>query len=241
MNRAQRSLEYADAVEKLRAAHAAQHEAELMLIEANSDHQTLELKNKEVCDALRNKEEEWQKLDQRNKDLRVQAQQLLSQTQEILSQDELDGTGLRAFLQSLPDDMSVEDLNSEIESEKARLELMHEGNGNTIKEFEIRRKKINDLTTKLAAKRASLEEIEGKSISLRNTWEPEVDRLVGLISDSFSHNMSQINCAGEVGVHKEEDFDQWSIEIRVKFRYACSGPNRQPPSPSLSIPSYVSL
>ena len=235
MQRAQKALQYTEAVGVLRAAHGALHEAELMLIEANSDLQILEEKNKEVCDKIVSKEVEIQTLQQRVQELGNHARALLAQTQEIIAQDDVEESGLREYMNTLPPDLTVEDLVSEIEGEKARLELMHEGNGNTIKEFEARKKKIDDLTTKLAAKKASLEEIDGEGAKLRNVWEPELDRIVGLISDSFSHNMGQINCAGEVGVHKDEDFDQWSIGIRVKFRYVSSPSSARPwPWPSLN-------
>ena len=54
---------------------------------------------------------------------------------------------------------------------------------------------------------------------IRAKWEPELDQLVALISDAFFHNFAQIGCAGQVGVHKDdEDFGQWAIRIEVKFR-----------------------
>jgi hypothetical protein len=46
-----------------------------------------------------------------------------------------------------------------------------------------------------------------------------VDQLISQINDAFSYNFEQISCAGEVGVHKDEDFEKWAIEIKVKFRY----------------------
>ncbi len=126
---------------------------------------------------------------------------------------------LRSFLVGLPANQTTEQLEDEIESEKARLELMHEGNGGVIKEYEQRKKKIDALTARLEEIKNALSEFDDKIKELRDQWEPELDSLVGKISDSFSLNMEQISCAGEVGIHKDEDFDQWAIQIRVKFRY----------------------
>ena len=126
---------------------------------------------------------------------------------------------LKSFVMTLPMDQTTEQLEGEIESEKARLELMHEGNGGVIREYEQRKKKIDALTARLQAIKHALSELDDKIKELRDQWEPELDSLVEKISHSFSLNMEQISCAGEVGIHKDEDFDQWAIQIRVKFRY----------------------
>ena len=129
------------------------------------------------------------------------------------------GEAQSEFLRNLPEGQTSEELEAEIESEKARLELMHEGNGGVIKEFEQRQKRIDQLKTKVADFQTAIDEVDGRIKAIREKWEPELDNLVKKISDSFAHNMKQINCAGEVGIHKDEDdFDQWAIQIRVKFR-----------------------
>eukprot|EP00775_Hariotina_reticulata_P010125 gene10125-10283_t len=50
------------------------------------------------------------------------------------------------------------------------------------------------------------------------SWLPELERVVGLINESFSTNFAQIGCAGEVLLGQHEDYDQFSIQIKVKFR-----------------------
>ena len=68
---------------------------------------------------------------------------------------------------------------------------------------------------------AALAEVQQKISEVREKWEPELDALVGKISDAFRENFEQIQCVGEVGVHKdEEEFEHWTIQIRVKFRYS---------------------
>ena len=148
--------------------------------------------------------------------LQKTAKALLEKCTQLLAGVEDD---LRTFLIALPANQTTEQLESEIESEKARLELMHEGDGGVIREFEQRKKKIDALATRLAEIKSALSEFDDKIKEMRDQWEPELDSLVGKISQSFSSNMEQISCAGEVGIHKDEDFDQWAIQIRVKFRY----------------------
>jgi hypothetical protein len=43
--------------------------------------------------------------------------------------------------------------------------------------------------------------------------------VVGLINSSFSTNFSEIGCAGEVHLAQHEDYDKFSIQVRL----ACGG------------------
>ena len=218
MARAQKALDYADAVDKLRATHSELHDVELMLIEATSDVATLTERNQEVKNLIDSKEKELEQLENQVKEHKTNAEKFLKEVQRNLRKDAEEGDTLRAFMQALPQGQTIEEFDSEIESEKARLELMAEGNGNTIREYETRKGKIESLVSKVAQEKEALDEIDAEITKRKEKWEPELDALVKRISDSFSNNMEQISCAGEVGIHKDEDFDQWSIEIRVKFR-----------------------
>ncbi|KAM0800108.1 structural maintenance of chromosomes 5 smc5 [Usnea florida] len=215
LERGQVALDYADAVEAIRAAHNSLHESEIMLIEATSDFEILRERNSSVEELLVDQRRQVDSLAKETEALQKTAKALLDKCSQLMTgvDDEV-----RTFLLALPASQTTEQLESEIESEKARLELMHEGNGGVIKEYEQRQKKIDVLTTRLEQIKNALSEVEDKIKELRDQWEPELDSLVGKISNSFSLNMEQISCAGEVGVHKDEDFDQWAIQIRVKFR-----------------------
>ena len=147
-----------------------------------------------------------------------------------------DDEELKAFLRTMPEGQTTEELEAEIESEKARLELMHEGNGSVVRDFEARQKKIDSLAARVEEIRHALSELESRIQDLRDQWEPELDSLVNRISTSFSFNMEQISCAGEVGVFKDDDFDQWAIHIRVKFRYVKISDSPLSPRPRI-VPS----
>lgn len=186
-----------------------------MLIEAISDFEILRERNSSVEELLEDQRRQVDALVRETEALQRSAKALLDKCSQFLSRTEDE---LRSFLVALPADQTTEQLEGEIESEKARLELMHEGNGGVIKEYEQRKKKIDALAARLEEIKNALSELDDKIKELRDQWEPELDSLVGKISDSFSLNMEQISCAGEVGVHKDEDFDQWAVQIRVKFR-----------------------
>lgn len=187
-----------------------------MLIEATSDFETLRERNSSVEQLLEDQRRQVDALVKETEALQKTAKALLDKCTQLLARVEDE---LRSFLIALPANQTSEQLEGEIESEKARLELMHEGNGGVIKEYEQRKKKIEALTARLEEIKNALSEFDDKIKELRDQWEPELDSLVGKISNSFSLNMEQISCAGEVGIYKDEDFDQWAIQIRVKFRY----------------------
>ena len=187
-----------------------------MLIEASSDHAILKERNASVNQMLETKRREVDQIAKDCEAAATEARRILDVCRNLMAS--ADHT-LTTFFQTLPEGQSSEELEIEIESEKARLELMHEGNGGVIREFEQRQKHIDALKARLQEINHSLGEFDEKIKGIREQWEPELDQLVGRISDSFSFNMQQISCAGEVGVFKDEDdFAQWAIQIRVKFR-----------------------
>ena len=188
-----------------------------MLIEAKSDVEVLTERNSAVKHELEAKNREVEDLGKACEHAVTQARKLLVICQNIMtSADE----ATKEFLRNRSQEETLEELEVEIESENARLELMHEGNGSVIREFEQRQKRIDGLRARLEEVQNVLTEFDTRIKDAREQWEPKLDRLIKRISESFAYNMKQINCAGEVGVYKdEEDFDQWAIQIRVKFRY----------------------
>lgn len=53
-------------------------------------------------------------------------------------------------------------------------------------------------------------------MALKQEWLPELQRLVAVISSSFSESFRRVGCAGEVALVVPEDGDmsKFSIEIR---------------------------
>ena len=186
-----------------------------MLIEATSDLTLLIERNSSVNDMLEAKRAELQTVIRETEAVSTEARRLLQVCTKLM---ETNDRSLHDFFSTMPEGQTIEELELEIESERNKLELLHEGNGGVIREFEERQKKIDALKANLEDIRHGLAELDEKIQEIRGQWEPELDGLVKKISDSFSFNMKQINCAGEVGVFKDEDFDQWAIQIRVKFR-----------------------
>ncbi|THC88279.1 hypothetical protein EYZ11_012275 [Aspergillus tanneri] len=136
---------------------------------------------------------------------------------------------LAELLPTLADHTS-DQLEADIDSEKAHLELTQGGNSNIIKEFEERERQIQRLRSKLTEFENQLADYDHAITEIRGKWEPQLDALVKSISDAFSDSFARIGCAGQVSLDKVEDatgsdsvpggsdFDQWSIQIHVKFR-----------------------
>lgn len=214
IQRAQIALKYAEAVEQLQIKHNQLYEVEIMSIEASSDFEILTENNRHVNEMLEAKEKELNEVSKVSVATREEAAKCLEACRDrLVGISEEQKTFLNGLSQT-----SVEELQNEIQAEQSRLELMHEGNGSVIKEFEQRAKKIEAVVSKLDDCKAARAELDQLISSSQAEWEPKLDELVAQISEAFSFNMEQISCAGEVGVWKDEDFDQWAIQVKVKFR-----------------------
>jgi chromosome segregation ATPase len=201
----------------LNSIHNKIIEAEIRLIEASSELEVLVDQNRSIKETLEQKQREVQDMTRETARLKQEATNALDEVKRISAEN----AGIDEFIHSLPENQTIEELEADIESERAKLELVHEGNPNAIREFEARQRKIDDLKEKVDRVDEKLVQIDEGIAELRGKWEPELDMLVKEISDAFALNFEKIGCAGEVMVHKEgEDFDQWAIQIKVKFRYA---------------------
>ncbi|KAF2272846.1 P-loop containing nucleoside triphosphate hydrolase protein [Westerdykella ornata] len=209
------TIEYQKAVAALRQAHESLVEAEIRLIEANSELDSVKRENREINETLAALESKYNELDRQKRDLSARYKDITRNAKRLfptLSEEE------REYLRDYSQLASMEELNTEIEAVNTRLGLMAEGNSHVVEAFENREREIahkGEVLQKLAER---LEKTRANIRTIREQWEPRLDELVATISDGFSHNFAQIGCAGQVGVHKDEDFEHWSIQIQVRFR-----------------------
>lgn len=199
-------------------AYESLFEAELMMIEAKSDVEALIERNHSVKHMLEERRREVATLVRESEEAAKVGRHLLQQCQKILSDGE-SGEEQRQFLETLSETQTPEELEGEIESERTRLELVHEGNPNAIAEYEKRQKAIDETRERIDRVEQELQELEAAVREVRGKWEPELDELVGKISAAFAQSFERIGCAGQVEVYKDnDDFGQWAIQIQVKFR-----------------------
>jgi structural maintenance of chromosomes protein 5 len=214
IERAKTVLQHKKSIDKIRLARQSLLEAKVCLIEARSDVNGLKGRNADIMRRLDEERANVQEASEESNKTRQEGTALSDLVRDTLPEDEEQ----RDAITHLAENKTPEDVQLEIDAEAAKLELIHAANPNVIRDFEKRaqeiarlKKKMEDADDKLAGLTRELEEIMSK-------FEPRLDELVSKINDAFAYNFEQISCAGEVRVHKHEDFDQWALDIMVKFR-----------------------
>lgn len=210
------ALDHKATVERLRNCHESYLEAEVRLAEAKSDVASLTERNKGIAQQLEDERRLVAEVEREAKLAKEAASKALEVCKATLAEEE-EGPDKEHF-QNVNTNMTMEELHHEIEAERSKLEFIHDGNQGALKEFEQRQLTIQKLNDKIDEVGRRLAKVSRRVLEVREMWEPELDKLVKEISDAFAYNFEQIGCAGEVGVHKDEDFDLWAIEIKVKFR-----------------------
>ncbi|KAK6436245.1 Structural maintenance of chromosomes protein 5 [Oleoguttula sp. CCFEE 5521] len=208
-------LDYANSIDAVRTVHVQLFEAEIIRIEAQSDLEQLKLRNQADIDALEECRQEYEAMTAAAAATLAEGRRL----GELCAAVNGDGlTELEDEVFAQVREWMPDTLETEIQSVQARLEMNTGGHMGIIKEYEDRvkaidraRGKFGDLETTLATFEESIERV-------KSVWEPRLDALIAQISEAFAENFAQINCAGEVGVFKDEDFALWAVQIRVKFR-----------------------
>lgn len=224
--KAEAVLQHKEQLCRLRDAIQAVTEAAIRLIEAESDVAALQERNSGIVERLREEKNKEEALVAETEVAKVQArnaQQAFIAAVENPVNGETD-IDRKVHLIAMSEGYTVESIEAEIETENAKLDLIHGADPGVLQEFEKRARDIERSQREKAKKEQQLEELRLGIDTLRGEWEPHLDELIGHINDAFSYNFEQISCAGEVGVHKDEDFDKWAIDIKVKFRYVSPRP-----------------
>jgi chromosome segregation ATPase len=200
----------------MRTFHESLIEAEIRFIEAKSELRGLRQENSTILEKQNAQEAKIAELEQRNQVLRAEYRRLQQVTQNDIDSHTEEEKQIILEYTELP---NLEALELEIQSVTSRLEMMAEGNPGAIRAYEKREADIQTTRNKLDQYAIGLEKTRDEIQEIRGKWEPQLDILIRKISTAFAHNFEQIGCAGEVQVNKDEDdFDNWSVQISVRFR-----------------------
>ncbi|RMZ78038.1 hypothetical protein DV737_g4117, partial [Chaetothyriales sp. CBS 132003] len=235
-------VQYAAALDPIKEAQTGLIEAEVMLVEAVADFEYHAERNqhiKESIDAKARDHDEATKISQEGKTRALQlartCQNLYAEALALHERGDSELLDLYRLITSI-EKWSTDRLNAEIDSQKAQLELTEGGNANVIKEYEEWGKQVEKLQERLTSVRQKRAQLQDDLQSVRQAWEPALEKLVSRVSAALGDSFARIGCAGEVVVHKassvdpvdcrEEngghdnglDFANWAIHIRVKFR-----------------------
>ncbi|RAK96747.1 DNA repair ATPase SMC5 [Aspergillus ibericus CBS 121593] len=227
IRKAEAAIEYANAVETFQKLHEEVIKLKVRHLEGLSDLEVLKARNIEHRETLEAKHKELKAAKEEIRNMGKELKKIEAQARKVaeLTQQQPD---LAELLHKIKE-QTIDQLEADIDSEKARLELTHGGNSNVIKEFEERGRQIDKLRDKLSDFQQKLDDYSHAINEIRGRWEPKLDSIVKKISDAFSDSFARIGCAGQVTLDKAEepgpngepgdsDFDQWSIQIHVKFR-----------------------
>ncbi|KAF6257582.1 hypothetical protein COO60DRAFT_1219288 [Scenedesmus sp. NREL 46B-D3] len=134
---------------------------------------------------------------------------------EASAEHPLDDEARKRFEQMPDDREELQEKIAELEVEVAGIAV---NNPRVVEEYLKRKAEIERLAQDLATQRAELDTLHTEIEQLKEDWLPKLQEVVGQINTSFAANFAQIGCAGEVLLSQHEDYDKFSIQIKVKFR-----------------------
>ena len=210
LEKARAVLQHQSRIGTIRTAYRALLETQLLLIEAKSDVAYLKEKNTDIKQRLEAEKENVQTFAREAAQKKAEAREALAAVHSSAAD--------RESLLEASHGRTLETVEAEMAAERAKLDVIQANNPQALQEYETWSRRIEKEQADHATQEARLKELDDKIARIQGEWEPRVDELVGRINEAFGYNFEQISCAGEVGVHKDEDFDKWAIEIRVKFR-----------------------
>ncbi|KAL2183391.1 SMC5-like protein [Thermothelomyces heterothallicus CBS 203.75] len=212
LDKARAILQHHQRIGGIREARQALLEAQMVLMEAESEVIVLKAKNSEITQQLEEGKQTLKQIQEELEEQRNIASEARTEALAILTEENTERLRDQAM------GKTVEDIDQAIQVEKAKLEVIQASNPTALEEYERYAARIERERANQATQEARMAELIDRINHIKSQWEPRLDELVRQINDAFSYNFEQISCAGEVGVHKDEDFDKWAIEIKVKFR-----------------------
>ncbi|KAI9641983.1 Structural maintenance of chromosomes protein 5 [Ciborinia camelliae] len=219
LKKGEQVMKHIEQINQIIACSEELDEAEARRIEADSDTHALRERNRGIAANLESEGTRLTEIEDQAKRATVTAKSALKRCTEIRKEaEEKNDTESLDYFANISQEKTVKSLQDEIESEEHKLNFVQANNPNAIREYEKRQVDIHRLSTRIAGNESELGDLAQKVTEIMTKWEPKLDALIEQISRAFSHNFEQIGCAGEVGVYKEDDFEKWAIEIKVKFR-----------------------
>ncbi|RDA85445.1 hypothetical protein CP532_1017 [Ophiocordyceps camponoti-leonardi (nom. inval.)] len=214
VKRAEFAIKHSQLLDNMRAAYQASLEAKIRQIEACSDVAGLKRLNAGLMEQLEAEKQNVKTAEAEVTMTKREGQELQLEVRDVVNQDE----AKRELLTQLAEGKTPSDLEMDISAEEAKLEVIHAANPNVMRDFERRAEEISRVRERMEASQQKLAGLDKRLAELMSKWEPKLDELVSKINDAFAYNFEQISCAGEVRVHKDDDFDLWALDIMVKFR-----------------------
>lgn len=206
------ALKHSRGIGAVRAAHKDWVDASVCLIEARSDVAGLQERSRaiiEQCEAERQKLEAAQAVERESKAEARRLKDVVLQLQQQFGEE---------FTQ-LTVGKTSSDIEDEIAAEEERLGMISDVPQNTLQKYDQIVAALANVEKQLEAGRRKIDVLGSEIGDLRHRWEPHVDELVDKVTEAFGYNFQQIGCAGEVRLHKDEDFEKWALHVMVSYRH----------------------
>ncbi|ORX55049.1 hypothetical protein DM01DRAFT_186669 [Hesseltinella vesiculosa] len=115
-------------------------------------------------------------------------------------------------------EQTPEEIEDQINEQQASYDATRSLNPHAAVTYERIKTEIREMNKKADDSETALAKIGSEIEVIHKQWHPRLKRLVHAISSKFSEGLERIGCAGEVGIYEEDNYENWGIEIRVKFR-----------------------
>lgn len=140
--------------------------------------------------------------------------------------DECDDAMREAFRDHYADDTeSVDQLEMQLNSAQAALEIPWGVGANVVEAFRARKAKVAELKAAIDAARLEQAQAETAIQRVERLWLPALEALISKINERFSAAFQRmcnadtgLGCAGEIRLAHDEDYEKWGIDILVRFR-----------------------
>lgn len=173
-------------------------------VRINSENADLERKLRNAEQAAEAANAEYDERKKETLDMKKVAEQDYPMTDEIA-----------AKYQELPDDITK--LQTKIQELKDLADSVID-NQEAFGKFERQKHDIEVKQTELDELTGDKETREAQLTEQKNAWEDKIRAMVQKISTKFAGFFDANGCVGEIRLDEPDDYDQWAVEIWVKFR-----------------------
>ncbi|CAE6474852.1 unnamed protein product [Rhizoctonia solani] len=195
------------------------HEAQMETTRAALRHQQA-VANANAVEKLLSTYEQEVQLDGEFQRAKATSKKLLETTKAKIEQvsDELRNE-FQTNYQDKGNTPSVQEVEEELTTKQAELEINHPMNPEVIRQYEARAVQIANLREKVETQERKTNKLNARVEKTKAKWKPALDELVSQISRKFSAAFDRIRRAGEIHVRDAgDDYANWAIDILVKFR-----------------------
>ncbi|ORX96250.1 P-loop containing nucleoside triphosphate hydrolase protein [Basidiobolus meristosporus CBS 931.73] len=213
--RGQLALQYQELLQEISDLYYKRTLAALQYMQVGAELTSLEALCRERTNALRDATVRFKQANSTFENAKEKAKQLLAEANASIAEMDDD---TKVEFQEFGKDMSLEELEDAIVSERAKADLNYATNPGILEAYNNRKKQIDQIKISLAEKEATLNSVIQRMEVLKSKWVPRISELVQRVSVKFSEAFDRIGCAGELKLSPNEDYDKWSIDILVKFR-----------------------